>query len=458
MYNVSRNLQRIENQEVFLMLNRNEIKDIVDKIISMSPADETEVYVGSHRSSLTRFAENHIHQNVTEYNSYLSVTAIFGKQMGDASTNKLDDESIMKTLENANEIAKASPPDEELLPRLGPQEYQGVQSYDPDIDLITPMERASAISEVVRSCEKNNLKSAGLFSDSSGCGAYANSKGLFAFYESTGINFSVSVMTDDSSGWADRSSHKKSYIDPKAMGDIAIEKALKSRNPREVPPGSYTVILEPDAVSELIGFMLPGFNALAIDEGRSFLCGKVGQKIAQDNISLASDPYHPLHQGRPFDGDGVPTKRVALIKNGIAEGLVYDRLTAKKHGVEPTGHGAGGRNTYGAYPSYPVMDGGDTTLDDMIASTDKGILVTRFWYTNYVDPMKLIITGMTRDGTFWIEKGKIAYGIKNFRFNQNVLDMLNNVEMMSKPVLAGGIVVPAMKIHNFNFSSGTSAI
>lgn len=440
------------------MLSKNEIKDIVDKIFDMSTADETEVYVGSHRSSLTRFAENHIHQNVTEYNAYLSVTAIFGKQMGDASTNKLDDESIRRTLENAIEIAKISPPDEELLPRLGPQEYQQVQSYDSDIDSITPLERASAVSEVVRSCEKNELKSAGLFSDGSGCEAYANSRGLFAFHESSNINFSVSVMAEDSSGWADRSSHKKSWINPKAIGDIAIDKAIRSRNPKDVSTGSYTVILEPDAVSELIDFMLDGFNALAIDEGRSFLCGKVGQKIAQDNITLASDPYHPLHQGIPFDGDGVPTKRIVLIKNGIAEGLVYDRLTAKKHGVEPTGHGAGGRNTYGAYPSYPVMDGGEASLEDMIASTDEGILVTRFWYTNYVDPMKLIITGMTRDGTFWIEKGKIAYGIKNFRFNQNVLDMLNNVEMMSKPVLAGGIVVPAMKVKNFNFSSGTAAV
>ncbi|MBM3212435.1 TldD/PmbA family protein, partial [Candidatus Poribacteria bacterium] len=189
-----------------------------------------------------------------------------------------------------------------------------------------------------------------------------------------------------------------------------------------------------------------------------FLTGKVGQKILGDNITLVSNPYHPLHQGRPFDGDGVPTKPVVLIDKGVVTNLVYDRLTAKKHGVEPTGHGGGGRNAYGAYPSDVVMEGGKATLEEMIASVDKGILVTRFWYTNYVDPMKVIVTGMTRDGTFWIENGKIAYGIKNFRINQNVLEMLCNVEMMSEPVSADGMVVPAIKAGEFNFSSETDAV
>jgi predicted Zn-dependent protease len=265
-------------------------------------------------------------------------------------------------------------------------------------------------------------------------------------------------MGDDSSGWVERSSHKRADIDAKALGQIAIEKALTGKNPKEVPPGNYTVILEPDEVSDLVVFMLGGFNALAVDEGRSFLTDKMGQKIVGDYINLTSDPYHPLHQGRPFDGDGVPAIKVDLVKNGVAVNLVYDRLTAKKHDLEPTGHGGGGRNAYGAYPSSTVMEGGKSSLEEMIASTDKGILVTRFWYTNVVDPMKVIVTGMTRDGTFWIEDGKIAYGIKNFRINQNVLDMLSNVEMMSEPVMAGGTVVPAMKVKDFHFSSGSDAI
>ena len=440
------------------MLSRDEAKSILDKVMVVSTADETEAYVDSYRSSVTRFAENHIHQNVSEEDVHLSVTAVLGKRMGDASTNKLDDESIKKVVDNAIEIARFAPPDDELLPRLGPQVCREVQAYDPSVDDLTPMDRARAVAEVVKLCKENGLKAAGAFSDRSGSEALATSRGLFAFHQGSDINFSVTALGTDSSGWASGSSHRRSEVDPGSLGAIAVEKALKSRKPKEIPPGNYTVILEPTAVAHLVIFMSDGFNALAVDEGRSFLTGKMGQKITGDEVTLVSDPYHPLHQGRPFDGDGVPTKSVVLIENGVAANLVYDRLTAKKHGVEPTGHGDGGRNTYGAYPSYLAMEGRVATLEDMISSTDKGILVTTFHYMNIVDPMKVIVTGMTRDGTFWIENGKIAYGIKNFRFNQNVLDMLSNVEMMSKPALAGEMAVPAMKVREFNFTSGTEAI
>ncbi len=439
------------------MLNQNIMKRILDRAMDMSTADETQVSVGYHRSSLTRFAENHIHQNVSENNVHLSVTAVIGNKMGAASTNKLDDESIKRVAADAAEIAGFVPSDDELLPRLVPQEYSQVDAYDPAVDNITSMDRAQSVAEVVELCKENGLKAAGALSDGSGCSVLGNSSGLFAFHQSSGVNFSMTALGDDSSGWAGRSSHRASEINTGTLGKIAVEKAIKSREPKAIPPGKYTVILEPAAIS-VIGFMFSGFNALAVDEGRSFLAGKMGQKVLGDNVTLISDPYHPLHQGRPFDGDGVPTKRVVLMENGVAANLVYDRLTAKKHDVQPTGHGSGGRNAYGAYPSNIVMKGGETSLEDMIASTDKGILVTRFWYMRVVDPMKVIVTGMTRDGTFWIENGKIAYGIKNFRFNQNVLDMLNNVEMMSKPTLAGGIVVPAMKVRDFNFTSGTDAV
>ena len=439
------------------MLSQDKAKSILNKVMDISTADETVARVGSHRNSLTRFAENHIHQNVFEDNVHLSVTAVLGKRMGDASTNKLDDESIKKTVANAVEIAKLAPEDDALMPGLGPQEYEKVQAYDPSVDEISPMDRARSVAEAVKLCEKNGLRAAGAFSDSSGSGAMANSNGLFAFHQGSGVNFSMTAQGDDSTGWAGRSSHKRSEVNPAALGKIAVEKALMGREPKELPPGKYTVILEPAAISVIV-FMFGGFNALAVDEGRSFLTGKLGQKVLGDEITLTSDPYHPLHQGRPYDGDGVPTKRVVLVENGVAANLVYDRMTAKKQGVEPTGHGGGGRNAYGAYPSNIVLEGGDATLEEMIAATDKGILVTRFWYMRVVDPMKVIVTGMTRDGTFWIENGKIACGIKNFRFNQNVIDMLNSVEMMSKPTLAGGMVVPAMKVRDFNFTSGTDAV
>ena len=439
------------------MLSRDEAQSILDKVMNISTADETEAHVSSYGSSLTRFAENHIHQNVSEDNVHLSVSALLGKKMGAAGTNKLDDESIKKTVASAREIARFAPPDDELLPLLGPQVYRGVQSYDPSVDELTPKDRASGVAEAIEMCEKNGLRAAGAFYNSTGSGAMATSQGLFAFHQRSSVDFSMTAQGDDSTGWAGGESHIRSRVDPGSLSQIAVEKSLKSREPREIPPGEYTVILEPAAVSVIV-FMFSGFNALAVDEGRSFLAGKMGQKLLGDNITLISDPYHPLHQGRPFGGDGVPVKRTILLDKGVAANLVYDRLTAKKHGVEPTGHGRGGRNAYGAYPSNMVMEGGEATLEDMIASTDKGILVTRFWYMRVVDPMKVIVTGMTRDGTFWIENGKIAYGIKNFRFNQNVLDMLNNVEMMSEPTLAGGMVVPAMKVSEFNFTSGSDAV
>lgn len=439
------------------MLSQNDIKNILDKVMDISTAGETEARVGSHRSSLTRFAENHIHQNVSEDNASLSVTAVLGKRMGDASTNKLDDESIRKTVADAIEIARLAPPDDELLPRLGPQTYREVRAHDPAVDEITPMDRAQAVGETVTLCEENGLRAAGALSDSSGSSALATSRGLFAFHQSSGVDFSMTAQGDDSTGWVGKSSRKRADVDPGSLSKIAVEKALKGREPREIPPGKYTVILEPAAM-ELVDFMFSGFNALAVDEGRSFLTGRMGQKVLGDQITITSDPYHPLHQGRPFDGDGVPTKTVTLIEDGVAANLVYDRLTAKKHGVEPTGHGSGGRNARGASPSSIVMEGGEGSLEDLISSTDRGILVTRFWYMRVVDPMKVIVTGMTRDGTFWIENGRIACGIKNFRFNQNVVEMLNNVEMMSKPTFADGMVVPAIKVRDFNFTSRTDAV
>ena len=192
-----------------------------------------------------------------------------------------------------------------------------------------------------------------------------------------------------------------------------------------------------------------------MEEGRSFLSGKVGKKLFGDNINIASDVYHPLHRDVPFDSEGVPTKRVQLIRDGVAENLVYDRLTAKRHGLEPTGHGLGPRGKLGAIPRALVMEGGRDTLEEMISSTERGILVTRFHYHNLVDPMKLIVTGMTRDGTFWIEDGRIRFGIKNLRFNQSLLDLLNSVEMTSEPVYVSGAVVPALKAREFNFTSST---
>ncbi len=435
------------------ILSKDDAKGIIEKVLEISNADETEVHLGCSSSALTRFADNHIHQNVAGDGFGLTVRAILGKQMGEAHISKSDNGALKKVVADAIELAKVSPPDQELLPRPEPQTYRKVQAYYDET--ITPMERAEGVAKAVHKSKNAQLTAAGIFGNGVSSSAMGNSKGLFAYHRSSSVTFSTTAMGDDSSGWAEKTSKSKSDVKPDELAEIATRKAELSKAPLAIEPGKYTIILEPAASAGLIRYLDSGFNALAVDEGRSYLVGKIGEKIVGEGISIACDVYHPLHQVRSYDGEGIPTKRVDLFKNGVISQLVYDRLTARKHGVEPTGHGFGGRNSFGAMPRCLVMEGGNATLEEMIASTKRGILVTHFHYQNMVDPMQVIVTGMTRDGTFWIENGKIRYGIKNFRFNQSILTMLNNVEMMSEPVFAGGMVVPAMKVKEFNFSSST---
>ena len=440
------------------MTNRAEAQRILDRVMALSSADETEATLSSRHSALTRFAENVIHQNVEERDAGLTVQAILGKRIGQASTNRLDDEAIRRVVRDAMEIARFAPEDADLLPRIGPQTVRKVEAYHAETspEAFGPESRADAVAEVIEVTKRDKLTAAGAFSNEAGTYAVANSEGVFAYHCGTGTEFSVTAMSEDSSGWAAQEARSVMDIEPHRAAQIAIEKAQASRNPREVEPGEYAVVLEPAAVEGIVGWMMLGFNALEVDEGRSFLTGKVGTKIAGEHITLLSDPYHPLHQGAPFDGEGMPKKRLSLIERGVAKDLAYDRATAKRKGVEPTGHSFGGRSANGAWPFHLVLEGGAVPLQAMIRSTERGILVTRFWYENLLDRMKLIVTGMTRDGLFWIEDGEVQYAIKNFRFNQSVLELLNRVEMMSEPVLVAGMVAPAMKAEGFHFTSGTA--
>lgn len=439
------------------MLSKKQAREILDRVLEMSPADGTEAFIGSSASALTRFAENSIHQNVAQTAESVSVRVRIGQRLGSASASESDDAALRRMLDAAAEAAKLSEPDPELLPLIGPQEYREVESYDPAAatDSLGPAERAAGVGGVVAACRDNGLTAAGSFSNGASAGARANSAGVFAYHQSSSVSFSVTASADDSTGWGGNSSHRAADVDPEALGRRAIAKALAGREPREVEPGQYTVILEPRAVANMVGFITSEFNALAVDEGRSCFVGKVGQRVVGENITITSDPYHPLLQGRPYDGEGLPREQVTLIDKGVVANLVYDRLTAKKHGVEPTGHGSGGSNTGGAYPTSLVFSDGDVSLDDMIKETEAGILMTRLWYLRTVDPMKLIVTGMTRDGTFWIEGGEIKHGLKNMRFNESVLTMLSNVAAMSPAERVSGMVLPAMKVEGFTFTSGT---
>ncbi|MGC2420310.1 MAG: TldD/PmbA family protein [Candidatus Acidiferrales bacterium] len=438
----------------------HKLEHIAARIFKFSEAEETEVEISSESSALTRFANNTIHQNVAERTLSISVRAVVEGRTARASTNKTDDESLRRVVAAAARLARNEPENPHLLPMLRAQKYQRVARFFPATAAATPQDRARAVARVCKMAEKSNQTAAGIFSSGSTQSMLANSRGLFARYEQTRAEFSVTILEENSSGWAKSNSPDIRVIDPDALAESASRKAAASRQPRELPPGRYTAILEPPAVLDLVGFLFYDFAGTAVLDKRSCLTGRMGKKLFGDNITIWDDAYHPLQTGAPYDGEGVPRQKVLLVGRGSPKNLVYARSTAKKMKAKPTGHGFSLPNEYGEAPMNLVFAGGDTPVDEMVRSTERGILVTRLWYIREVDPYEKILTGMTRDGTFLVENGRIAGGIRNFRFNQSILDMLANVEMLGPAVRAAGeesfeMVVPAMKVRDFHFSEVT---
>jgi predicted Zn-dependent protease len=441
-------------------LTRQRAEELFDKVLKYSTADETEATISSTSYALTRFANNTIHQNVAEEGASLSVRVVSEGRMARVSTNKFDESSIRQLCENALLLARLQPPDPALLPMPGPQTYRALDRFFTETAQLTPQTRAEMVAQVVARAEKDGLTAAGVFSSGASAFGLFNSRGMKAFHEETMSEFSVTMMSDSSSGWAKKTAPYWMELEPLELAERAAQKALASREPREVAPGRYTVILEPSAMLDLVGFMTLDFSGLAVREQRSCFTGRVGQKMFGENVNFRDDVFHPLQTGAPFDGEGIPRQRVAIVEKGEVKNLVYSRQTAHKLGTQPTGHGFPLPNEYAEAPLNIVMDGERSSVDDMIKSTERGLLVTRFWYIREVDPYKKILTGMTRDGTFWIEDGQLRQGVRNLRFNQSLVDMLGQVEMMSPPQRTAGeesfeMVVPAAKIREFNFVSTT---
>jgi predicted Zn-dependent protease len=450
------------------MLDREEAERILRKVISYSKADGVEAHIGGGRLELTRFAENHIHQNVAEHGYRLSVRSIIGNKTGRAETNALNEDSIKRTTEDSQEITRHMPEDPELLPLLEPQRYRDVNAYCEVTAAFGPEDRARAIKEAIQICHARDCTAAGAFLiiegsykewGDIGTIAMMNSKGLFAYHARTIASFSITVTSKKGDnigrGWAGAVHHSVKGIDINRLTEIALDKAVSSLQTRRLKPGRYDVLLEPQAVSELMSYVAAAFSSQDVDEGRSFLMGKVGERIAAEDLNMKDNAYHPLCQDIPFDGEGVPKKEVKLIENGIARELLYDRKGAKRHNTIPTGHGPKVPSILGPSPSSIVIEGTKKGISELLRSFRKGILVTRFWYTNYVDVRKCIVTGLTRDGTFWVEDGKILYAINNFRINQNLPELLHNIIDRSTSVQVGGMVAPAMLVKDFNFSSVT---
>ncbi len=442
------------------MLTRSRAQQIFDKVLKYSTAEETEGILSSTSFSLTRFANNTIHQNVSEETVGLSVRAVADHRTARASTNRLDEDSIRQVCESALTLARLQPPDPGLLPMTLPSAYRAVNRFDEETHALTPRQRAETVRKVIARAEAEKLTAAGIFSSGASATAILNSRKLNAFHEETVSEFSVTMLGESSSGWAKKTSPRAAQLDPEALADCAARKALESRQPRDPEPGKYTVILEPAAVLDLMGFLVLDFGGLAVHEQRSCLTGRVGQKVFGENVSVHDDVFHPLQSGAPFDGEGVPRQRVTLVEKGVVKNLVYARQTASKLGAQATGHGFPLPNEYGEAPMNIVIDGNKSSLEEMVRSTPRGLLVTRLWYIREVDPYQKILTGMTRDGTFWVEDGKVQHGVKNLRFNQSMIEMLSHVEAMSPAQRTAGeesfeMVVPAMKVSEFNFSSAT---
>jgi len=441
-------------------LGASELRRIAEKIFRFSEADETEVDVSAVTSALTRFANNTIHQNVAEQGISISVRAVADGRTARASTNRTDDDSLRRVAAAALELAQVQPRNPDLLPMLGPQKLKKVNRFAAKTAAATPADRARAVAKICKMAEEKKQTTAGIFSTGISEFALANSRGLFEYYEETRAEFSVTMLEKDSSGWAKASSANINEIDCEALAERAGQKAADSREPREIPPGHYTAILEPPAVLDLVGFLFYDFAATCVRDQRSCFTGRMGRKLFGENISIWDDVYHPLQLGAPFDGEGMPRQRVILVEKGVPRNLVYSRSSAAKMKAAPTGHGFSLPSEDGEAPFNLVFSGGKASTEEMIRSTERGLLITRLWYIREVDPYKKILTGMTRDGTFLVENGRVARAVRNFRFNQSIIEMLASVEMMGPAVRASGeesfdMVVPAMKVRDFHFTEVT---
>jgi PmbA protein len=465
------------------MLTRDQAGDIFDRIKRFSSADEVEVLISGGRFALTRFANNTIHQNVEEENHIVSVRTVFGGRTARATTNKFDDKSLRRVVQASEALAKVQHPDPDLLPMPDDREAAGsaddglqaapVPSRDfAETAAITPQLRADGVRKIVEVAQKHKLTTAGIFSSSESVESIFNSHGLSKWHTQTLAEVSITMLGSDSSGWQKVNSPDAANLDPLRMAEVAARKARDAARPTEIPAGKYTVILEPSAALDIVGFMFWDYSGMAILDQRSFLTGRIGTKLFGENITIWDDVAHPLQSGSPFDGEGMRRMRVPLVENGVVKRVVYARASAErmKHSehkdkagpIAPTGHGFALPNEMGEMPLNIVFadPANPQTLAQMIASTERGVLVTRLWYIREVEPYEKMVTGMTRDGTFLVENGQLRQGIRNFRFNQSLIHMLSNVDAMSQPLRACGeesfdMVVPAMKIRDFNFTEVT---
>jgi predicted Zn-dependent protease len=455
----------------FAVMSRDAMQSIVDRALKASTADTCSISVTSSAAGNTRFAANQLSTSGDISDTSVIVESYFGPKHALVTGNDLSDDGIAAMVARSEALAKLAPDDPESMPPLDAQQYAPVAAWFDSTAALTAADRAKAALTALAPARKaGNVNAAGFIQTGAQVTLTCNKAGLSAYHRSTSANYTLTVRTSDGtgSGWAGADNHDWSAIDFAAVADHALQKAQLARNPVAVEPGQYTVVLEPQAVGDLVQLMGFGLNARLADEGRSPFAktgggNKVGETVSAPIVTLYSDPTDPQLLSTPFDGDGFPLGRQVWIDKGVLQQLAYTRFWAKKQGKPYTGNPfGGGRFGFGNAPIK--LAGGTTSTEDMIKSTDRGILVTRLWYLRQVDPRTLLFTGLTRDGTFLIEQGKIARAVKNFRFNESPLFLLNNTEALGPAVrlagteLGGDVVMPAVKAHDFNFTSLSDAV
>ncbi len=443
--------------------SRDEARTLAERALSISTAEQARVNLDSGSEGNTRFAVNEISTAGDVTNATLTMTSAFGKKVASATTNRFDDDALRRVVETSERLARLVPEDPEYLGELSPAAVPQRNAVVESTANVEPAARASAIALVTGPAAERDVISTGFLIHSTGSNAVMTSKGHFAYDAASNANFTTTVRTRDGtgSGWAGKGFFDWTELNAGELADRAIDKAVRSREPRAVEPGKWVTILEPTAVANMVGLMMGSLSARSADEGRSFFAkpgggNRIGERFVDERVNILSDPTDPRLFSSPFNGEGLPNRRMTWVEGGVLRNLIYDRFWAQRQNREPTGFVAG----------Y-FMQGGSATVDDMIRSTERGLLVTRFWYIRGVDPRTILFTGLSRDGTFLIENGRVSHPVKNLRWNESPILMLNNIEMMGTPVrvspsessdLSSAVWVPPLKVRDFTFTSLSDAV
>jgi predicted Zn-dependent protease len=451
------------------MIKKESALRLLRKVVQESPADQTEVILLTEDSSLTRFAGSAIHQHVAERNQTVILRVVLGKRIAVVTTNIFQLSSVIKFLQRAIALAKVQQPNDEFISLPGPKPIPEIETFSKNISHLTPNQKVRTVQSLLRRVKEKGCEASGAFSNGKVELAVINSLGVEAYQKFSDLFLHLVVENEKSSGYASFVARDPDQLDVDSLAQEAIGKTSKEE-PIQIQPGEYQVILEPYTVSELLSFLgYLGFHAQAVQEGRSFFSNRFGEKMVDEGVTIYDDGLDPEGLQVPFDFEGIPKRKVTFFDRGVAKEVTYDSFTAGREGKASTGHGLIAPNTEGPIPINLFMKGGESSLEEMIQSVQRGIYVTRFHYTNVVEPMKAVITGMTRDGTFLIEEGEIKRPIKNLRFTESILKALSQVTAISRDRricsegtvysrrFVMGTVAPAIKIDGFNFS-GVSAL